>query len=148
MTITGSNFIENLMGPNSGTRVKFGNLNAASVTIISDNRLIATTPAVASPGPVSITVSNAHLNPAWLDVTLANAFTYNSPEPLLETDLTLAFGDSITLGTTSMTCDLGGGPGSTAPRRTIRLSAAAAQPAARALSEADRYQRGELGHRG
>jgi lysophospholipase L1-like esterase len=108
VTITGSNFIENLTGPNSGTRVKFGSLNAASVTVISDTRLIATTPPVASPGPVSITVSNAHLNAAWLDVTLNNAFTYNPPEPLLETDLTLAFGDSITFGTTKMTCDLGG----------------------------------------
>ena len=97
VTITGSNFIENLTGPDTGTRVKFGSLNAASVTVISDTRLIATTPPVASPGPVSITVSNAHINPVWLDVTLANAFTYNSPEPILETDLTLAFGDSITL---------------------------------------------------
>jgi lysophospholipase L1-like esterase len=39
-------------------------------------------------------------------VTLANAFTYKSPEPILETDLTLAFGDSITYGTTSVNCDM------------------------------------------
>ncbi len=58
---------------------------------------------------MSITVSNAHINPAWLDVTVNNAFTYNPSEPLLETDLTLAFGDSITFGTTTTTCDLGGG---------------------------------------
>jgi lysophospholipase L1-like esterase len=110
VTITGSNFIENLTGPNTGTRVKFGSLNAASVTVISDTRLIATTPPVASAGPVSITVSNAHLNPAWLDVTLPNAFTYNPAEPTLETDYTLAFGDSITLGTTSQVCDVQGTP--------------------------------------
>jgi lysophospholipase L1-like esterase len=110
VTITGSNFIENLAGPNTGTRVKFGSVNAASVTIVSDTRLIATTPPVASAGPVSITVSNAHVNPAWPDVTLANAFTYNPAEPTLETDFTLAFGDSITLGTTSQICDMQGTP--------------------------------------
>jgi lysophospholipase L1-like esterase len=108
VTITGSNFIENLTGPNSGTRVKFGTLDAASVTIISDTRLIATTPPVASAGPVSITVSNQHLNQAWLPVTLNPAFTYNPVEPTLETDLTLAFGDSITLGVTSRVCDMNG----------------------------------------
>jgi lysophospholipase L1-like esterase len=108
VTITGSNFIENLSGPNSGTRVKFGTEDAAQVTIISDTRLIATTKPVSSPGPVSITVSNKHRNEAWLDVTLANAFTYKPAEPLLETDLTLAFGDSITTGTTSQVCDMQG----------------------------------------
>jgi lysophospholipase L1-like esterase len=106
VTITGSNFIENLTGPNSGTRVQFGTLNAASVTIISDTRLIATSPAVASPGTVSLTVSNEHINPAWGKATFANAFTYKSPEPILETDLTLAFGDSITYGTSTVACDL------------------------------------------
>jgi lysophospholipase L1-like esterase len=109
VTITGSNFVENLTGPNSGTRVKFGTLNATSVTIVSDTKLIATTPPVASPGPVSLTVSNAHLNPAWLDATLANGFTYNPAEPTLQTDHTLAFGDSITLGITKGWCDMGGG---------------------------------------
>ena len=110
VTITGSNFIENLTGPNTGTKVLFGDKPAALVTVVSDTRLIATTPPVASAGPVSITVSNKHLNPAWLDVTLANAFTYTPAEPTLETDLTMAFGDSITLGTTSQVCDVQGTP--------------------------------------
>lgn len=113
VTITGSNFIENLTGPNSGTRVMFGSLPAASVAIISDNRLIATAPAVTSPGAVEITVSNAHLGHG--EAKLANGFTYNPPEPLLTTDLTLAFGDSITLGTTSTTCDVGDGSGTVVP---------------------------------
>jgi lysophospholipase L1-like esterase len=108
VTITGSNFIESLTGPNTGTRVMFGSLPAASVTIISDTRLIATTPPVASAGPVSITVSNQHLNQAWLPVTLNPGFTYNPAEPTLQTDFTLAFGDSITLGTTSRVCDMNG----------------------------------------
>jgi lysophospholipase L1-like esterase len=110
VTITGSNFIEALSGPDSNTRVFFGDKPAAFIQVVSDTRLIATTPAVSTAGPVSIRVSNKHLNEAWLDVTLANAFTYKLPEPLLETDHTLAFGDSITLGTTSRVCDMQGTP--------------------------------------
>jgi lysophospholipase L1-like esterase len=106
VTISGFNFIDALSGPDSSTRVLFGDKPAAFIQVVSDTRLIATTPPVTTPGPVSITVSNKHLNPGWLDVTLPNAFTYLSPEPILETDLTLAFGDSITYGTTSITCDL------------------------------------------
>jgi lysophospholipase L1-like esterase len=108
VTITGSNFIENLTGPDTGTRVMFGTQKAASVQIVSDTKLIATSPPVASPGPVSLTVSNKHINPAWLDATLANGFTYNPVEPTLQTDDTLAFGDSITLGITKRLCDMQG----------------------------------------
>ena len=133
VTITGSNFIENLTGPNSGTRVQFGNLPAASVTIISDTRLIATSPAVASPGTVSITVSNEHIVPAWRKVTLANAFTYKSPEPILQTDLTLAFGDSITSGTTSVTCDMSPNFYCTSPRPDRRIRCGCASCCARAI---------------
>jgi lysophospholipase L1-like esterase len=108
VTITGTNFVEPLNGPNSGTRVKFGSVDATSVQIVSDTRLVATTPAVANPGSVSVTVTNTHINGAWTPAVENNGYKYDPAVPTLETELTLAFGDSITFGTTSRFCDMGG----------------------------------------
>lgn len=106
VTITGKNFLEPLLGPGTGTRVKFGTKDATNVIVVSDTKLIATTPA-APTGLVDVTVSNEHYVAGWTK-TVTGAFTYFPAEPTLETDLTLAFGDSITSGTSSTFCDMNG----------------------------------------
>jgi lysophospholipase L1-like esterase len=107
VTITGANFIEPLSDAIPGTEVLFGDKPASLVTIVSDTKLIARSPPASQAGAVDVTVTNAHINPSWLAVG-PNGFTYFLAEPTLETDLTLAFGDSITFGTTSRWCDMGG----------------------------------------
>ncbi len=82
VTIRGTNFLEPQAGPGSGTRVKFGALDAASVTIVDDTTLTATTPAGAQAGAVDVVVSNTHIDPAWPAATVTNGFTYaTNPGP-------------------------------------------------------------------
>jgi lysophospholipase L1-like esterase len=93
VTIQGANFT-------SATQVQFGALAATSVTVTSANRLTAITPAAAVAGGVGVTVSN----PGWPITTVPNGFTYDQPTPtgpFTTADSSLAFGDSITFGTTT-----------------------------------------------
>ncbi|MFZ5440937.1 MAG: IPT/TIG domain-containing protein [Myxococcota bacterium] len=66
VTLTGTSFV-------AGATVAFGG-NPATVTFENDRRLLAVTPAAATPGAVSVTVTN----PGGKTSTLADAFTYES----------------------------------------------------------------------
>jgi lysophospholipase L1-like esterase len=93
VTIQGANFT-------SATQVQFGALAAASVSVANANRLTAITPAGAQAGAVNVSVSN----PGWTVTTVPNGFTYEQPPvtgPITSVDVSLAFGDSITFGTTT-----------------------------------------------
>jgi lysophospholipase L1-like esterase len=84
----------------SATQVQFGALAATSVTVTSATHLTAITPAAATAGAVSVTVSN----PGWPLTTIPSGFTYDQPVqtgPFTTADISLAFGDSITFGTTT-----------------------------------------------
>jgi lysophospholipase L1-like esterase len=84
----------------SSTTVQFGNQAAASVNVANAGRLTAVTPPGMAAGAVSVTVTN----PGWPATTVANAFTYDAPVqtgPMTSVDVSLAFGDSITFGTTT-----------------------------------------------
>ena len=89
VTIFGSNFV-------NGAAVKFGTVDAASVTLGGSSLLTAVSPAQA-PGLVGITVTN----PGTTGTTLANAYTYNpAPAPTVSA-LTPSSGP--TTGGTSVT---------------------------------------------
>jgi lysophospholipase L1-like esterase len=93
VTIQGGNFT-------GSTTVKFGTVPAASVTVTSEDRLTAVTPAGTAAGAVDVTVSN----PNYPITTVPNGFTYDKPlptGPFTSADNSLAFGDSITYGTTT-----------------------------------------------
>jgi lysophospholipase L1-like esterase len=97
VTITGTNFAET-------TLVEFGGKPALSIARLSPTTVIATTPATAQPGPVTVAV----INPGKPAATLTNGFSYVPVQPFLLTDFALGFGDSITFGVTSQWCDVGG----------------------------------------
>jgi lysophospholipase L1-like esterase len=86
ITITGTN-LSNVMG------VAVGGVNAASVTVVDASTVRAVTPPHAS-GLVGVSVTTG----AGFRADAANAFTY---VPAAATDILLAFGDSITYGTSS-----------------------------------------------
>jgi lysophospholipase L1-like esterase len=75
----------------------------AAVYPIDGTTLVATVPAGAAPGSVSVSVTNA----GFLPGTQPNGYTYDPVGPLLLADNILAFGDSLTYGTTSF-CGFGG----------------------------------------
>jgi hypothetical protein len=82
VTITGTNFVDPLTGTGTGTRVRFGTLDAASVTVINGTTLSATAPAAPGAGAVDVVVSNHHIDPAWAPVTSTGGFTYTAaPAP-------------------------------------------------------------------
>ena len=110
VTITGSNFIEHSDGPGHGhSRVSGRQGRGALSTIVSDTKLIATTPPVASAGPVSITVSQKHLNPALagrdarrpVHLQVAEAAPGDRPDAGVRPQ-------HHAVDTMSQTCDLGG----------------------------------------
>jgi hypothetical protein len=78
VTITGTNFVDPLSGPLTGTRVRFGTLDAAAVNVINSTTLTATTPAAPGAGAVDVVVSNHHIDPAWAPVTSTGGFTYTA----------------------------------------------------------------------
>lgn len=65
VTVNGANFA-------SGAAVRFGEVAAATVTVESGTRLVATAPAVSAPATVGVTV----VNPDGRSGTLPSAFTY------------------------------------------------------------------------
>jgi hypothetical protein len=82
VTITGTNFVESLTGPGTGTRVRFGTVDATSVTVINSTTLRATTAVAPGAGAVDVVVSNNHINAAWAPVTSTGGFTYTAtPAP-------------------------------------------------------------------
>jgi hypothetical protein len=82
VTIAGTNFVEELTGTGTGTKVKFGTADATSVTVLNGTTLTATVPAGAQAGAVDVVVSNTHINAAWVAGTLTGGFTYTAaPEP-------------------------------------------------------------------
>jgi hypothetical protein len=82
VTINGTNFVDPLTGTGTGTSVRFGTLEAASVTVINSTTLTARTPAAPGAGAVDVVVSNHHINPAWAPVTATAGFTYTAtPAP-------------------------------------------------------------------
>lgn len=85
-------------GFKSGAAVRFGTTAATTVTFVSSTTLVAVAPA--GTGVVSLRVTN----PAGGSVTLANAFTYDSP-PTLATSLaagtTALVGDELTFTVTA-----------------------------------------------
>jgi lysophospholipase L1-like esterase len=98
VTVRGTNFTET-------TTIEFGGRPASSIDRVNATTLIATTPSGLAAGAVAVSVINAGKPPG----TLANGFTYEAPPPTLPSvNILLAFGDSITIGTTSTTCDMGG----------------------------------------
>jgi lysophospholipase L1-like esterase len=87
-------------GFQQGASVTVGGAAAGSVRVIDDATIVAVTPPAGNKrtGPVSVTVTN----PDGQSETASSAFTYNFH--------VLAFGDSITAGTTSFReCSLGSG---------------------------------------
>jgi hypothetical protein len=78
VTITGTNFVDSLTGPGTGTRVRFGTTEATSVTVINATTLTATVPAGAGAGAVDVVVSNNHINSAWPAATVTGGFTYTA----------------------------------------------------------------------
>jgi lysophospholipase L1-like esterase len=91
VTISGTGFT-------SATTVQFGSVQAA-VTVNSANTLTAISPAAAA-GAVNVTIAN----PGWPVTTVPAGFTYDAPVqtgPFTTADVSLAFGDSITFGTTT-----------------------------------------------
>ena len=71
VTLTGQNFA-------SGATVAFGGVGATSVVVVSATQITATTPAHAQ-GSVSVAVTN----PNGQSATLANAFTFGPPAPIV-----------------------------------------------------------------
>jgi lysophospholipase L1-like esterase len=94
ITIVGVNFTES-------STVLIGN-RPAQVFPINGTTLVATVPAGAAAGSVAVSVTNNGFPPA----TVQNGYTYDPVGPLLLADNILAFGDSLTYGTTSF-CGLG-----------------------------------------
>jgi lysophospholipase L1-like esterase len=92
VTISGSGFT-------SATTVLFGTVQAA-VSVNSANTLTAISPAAAQAGAVNVTIAN----PGFPITTVPAGFTYDAPVvtgPFTTADVSLAFGDSITFGTTT-----------------------------------------------
>jgi hypothetical protein len=82
VTITGTNFVEPLTGPGTGTRVRFGTVEATSVQVLNASTMTVVVPAAAGAGAVDVVVSNHHINPAWAPATLTGGFTYTAaPAP-------------------------------------------------------------------
>lgn len=91
VTLRGRNFVENPV-------VRFGTRNAI-VTVLDAETIVATVPAGAAAGAVEVCVDNSATSRACLP----GAFTYDAPpptDPVTTTDVSLAFGDSITYGVT------------------------------------------------
>jgi lysophospholipase L1-like esterase len=95
--LTGGNDIT-LKGVNftTSTTVSIGNL-PAQVYPVDATTMVVSVPAGAEAGSVSVTVTN----PGFLPVTVTNGYQYDRVGPLLLADTVLAFGDSLTFGTTS-----------------------------------------------
>jgi hypothetical protein len=74
VTITGKNFFAALSGTGTGTGVKFGTVNATSVTVINGTTLTAMVPAASAAGAVDVVVTNPGLTPA----TSTGGFTYTA----------------------------------------------------------------------
>ncbi len=88
LTIRGANFTES-------TTVLIGD-RPAQVFPIDATTMLVTVPAGAAAGTVPVTATNS----GFLPVTIPNGYTYDTVGPLLLADTILAFGDSITYGTT------------------------------------------------
>jgi lysophospholipase L1-like esterase len=71
------------------------------VIVNSASRLTAVTPAATTAGAVDVSISN----PGYSITTVPGGFTYDQPVvtgPFTSADISLAFGDSITFGTTTV----------------------------------------------
>ena len=77
VTIRGTNFVDPLTGPTTGTSVRFGTVAATSVSVVNATTIVATTPASGA-GAVDVVVSNHHINPAWGPATVTGGFTYTA----------------------------------------------------------------------
>jgi lysophospholipase L1-like esterase len=88
ITIRGANFTES-------TTVTIDN-RPAQVYPIDGTTLIVTVPAGTAAGSVAVSVANS----GFLPTTLPNGYAYDPVGPLLLADTILAFGDSLTHGTT------------------------------------------------
>jgi hypothetical protein len=77
VTITGTNFLNPLNGPDTGTSVRFGTIAATSVTVLNATTLTAVVPAAAAAGAVDVVVSNNHIGP-WGSATSTGGFTYTA----------------------------------------------------------------------
>ena len=126
VTLTGTDFL-------AGATVSFGGVPATSATIPLGNSttITAVTPPHAS-GAVDVVVTN----PNGRQATLAGAYTYVSPVPVLLVEDTLAFGDSITEGKTSELVLIDGTP--TLQSKMVAISAT--YPSVLASRLAARYQ--------
>lgn len=69
---------------------------AAQVYPVDATTLVAMVPAGSTAGSVAVTLTN----PGYLPLTLPNGYVYDQPGPFLFADTILAFGDSLTWGTT------------------------------------------------
>jgi lysophospholipase L1-like esterase len=94
ITLTGTNFVQ-------GAQVSLGGTAATNVVVQSATTITAVTAAHVG-GAVDVVVVNAGQT-----LTLPGAFTYKSPFPFTFTDISLAFGDSITAGITADQLSLG-----------------------------------------
>lgn len=84
-----------------GAAVRVGGSPATDIAVPNANTITARTPAHGA-GLVEVTVTAGGLT-----TTLANAFTYLPPVPATSAVSTVAFGDSITFGTTSQIVSMG-----------------------------------------
>lgn len=84
-----------------GSSVRVGGTLATDITVSNANTITARTPAHAS-GQVDVEVTSSGLTSS-----LANAFTYFPPVPITSAVSTVAFGDSLTYGTTSQIVSMG-----------------------------------------
>lgn len=94
ITIRGANFTE-------ATTVTIDN-RAAQVFPVDATSMVVTVPAGTEPGSVAVSATN----PGFLPQTLPNGYIYDPVGPFLLADTILAFGDSLTYGTTS-SCGFG-----------------------------------------
>ena len=95
VTIQGNYFMQ-------GAKVKFGALEATSVTFVSSTQVKAVTPSVTTPATVDVTVENTD----GTKVVVPNGFTYMLPAPTISavtpnTGLTNG-GDSVTIDGTGL----------------------------------------------
>jgi lysophospholipase L1-like esterase len=95
VTITGANFA-------AGAVVRVGGVAASSVSVVNATTITAVTGARAA-GTVDVEVVVG-----GVVGTLPGSFSYVPPLPFTSTDVSLAFGDSITFGTSSTIVNMGG----------------------------------------